>query len=124
MPYFTKQEHELATQFDKWLYFLKNLATLEDVPAILREDRFKQGFQIAEIANLNREEQRSYERSLMVYRDLKNVIDTAREEGIEQGLEQGRLEGIATLKKIREQMIAQGLDEVTITKLLGEGDTG
>ena len=57
----------------------------------------------------------NYERSLMVYRDLKNVIDTARDEGREEGREEGRAE---TLEKIRQEMLAQGLDEATITRIL------
>lgn len=115
MPNFTKTEVELVTHFDKWLYFLKHLATLEDIPAVLRETHFEKGFALAEVANLTPEERLNYERSLMVYRDLKNVIDTARDEGREEGREEGRAE---TLEKIRQEMLAQGLDEATITRIL------
>ena len=48
----------------------------------------------------------------MVYRDLKNVIDTAREEGREEGRELER-----TL--IREQLLARGIDPSLIEGILG-----
>jgi predicted transposase/invertase (TIGR01784 family) len=43
------------------------------------------------------------------YRDLKNVIDTGREEGWEQGLVQGREEGrLEAAKQMARQMKAAG----------------
>ena len=38
-------------------------------------------FKIAEIAKFNPDERMDYEESVKIYRDLKNSIDTAREEG-------------------------------------------
>ncbi|MBC6994299.1 hypothetical protein QWY85_09760 [Neolewinella lacunae] len=43
----------------------------------------------AEVAKLSSEERQTYETSLKHYRDLKNVIDTAREEGKKLGREIG-----------------------------------
>ena len=42
-------------------------------------------FEQASIAQFKPEERQAYESSLKYYRDLKNVIDTAREEGWEEG---------------------------------------
>ncbi|MEI6823810.1 MAG: hypothetical protein WCL51_17915 [Bacteroidota bacterium] len=42
-------------------------------------------FKIAEIAKFNPDERMDYEESVKIYRDLKNSIDTAREEGIGVG---------------------------------------
>jgi predicted transposase YdaD len=61
-------------------------------------------------------ERLSYERSLMVYRDLKNVIDTARDEGREEGREEGRANERAA---IRAQMTAKGIALATIESILG-----
>jgi predicted transposase/invertase (TIGR01784 family) len=52
MPLFTKQEHELETHFDKWVYFLKNLESFDHIPAILNEPVFQKGFEIAELSHL------------------------------------------------------------------------
>ncbi|MDR1407723.1 MAG: hypothetical protein LBJ23_06730, partial [Tannerella sp.] len=63
----------------------------------LRERVFGRLFHIAEIACFTPEEASVYEDSLKVYRDLKNVIDTAveeaREEGLKEGLKEGKIEG-------------------------------
>lgn len=42
---------------------------------------------MAEIAKFSPEEVQAYEDSLKSYRDLKNSLDTAREEGREEGIE-------------------------------------
>jgi hypothetical protein len=85
MPKFRKAEKNLETHFDKWLYAIKHLSALEQHPAKLRERVFKRLFSIAEIACFTREEATAYEESLKHYRDLKNTIDTAKEEGREEG---------------------------------------
>jgi predicted transposase/invertase (TIGR01784 family) len=81
MPHFIKQEHELETRLDKWLYFIKHLEDFENIPEIFRDDVFIQAFGKAEIANYSEEEKEYYQESLKIYRDLKGVIDTAFGEG-------------------------------------------
>ena len=81
MPKFTKTVKELNTRFDKWMYIIRNLNKLDRIPDELRESIFEKLFEVAEIARFTPEEVRSYEDSLKTYRDLKNSIDTAREEG-------------------------------------------
>ncbi|MEZ5038522.1 MAG: hypothetical protein R2828_01460 [Saprospiraceae bacterium] len=44
-------------------------------------------------ANFSLEDRQAYEDSLKYYRDLKNVVDTSREKGIEEGKIEGRIEG-------------------------------
>jgi predicted transposase/invertase (TIGR01784 family) len=82
MPKFNKALEELENRFDKWLYVLKNLERLHNIPAKFQDRLFKKLFAAAEIAKLSPEEARSYEDSLKVYRDMKNSLDTAREEGV------------------------------------------
>ncbi len=81
MPKFTKTEQDLETHFDKWLYVLKNLEDLTDRPKKLQEKVFNKLFAQAEIANYTDAEYAEYEESLKNYRDLKNSIDTAFDEG-------------------------------------------
>ena len=88
MPAFKKQAHELATRYDKWLYFLKHLEDFNDIPAILREPIFEKAFNIAEISNFNPMQMEAYQKSLLSYRDLVNVMNTKYEEGLEDGIEQ------------------------------------
>ena len=69
MPKFTKTVDQLETRFDKWLYVLKNLHKLQDIPKVLQERIFKKLFETAEIANYNPEEMTAYEESLKTLRD-------------------------------------------------------
>ncbi len=78
MPKFNKSIEELKTRFDKWLYVIKNLHRLDSIPNALREDVFEKLFETA--AKFTREQIISYEDSLKHYRDLKNSLDTARDE--------------------------------------------
>lgn len=81
MPKFSKDKSELQNHFEKWLFAIKNLSRLDRVPPRLQEQVFERFFEEAEIARFTPEEHENYEESLKVYRDLKNSIDTAREEG-------------------------------------------
>ena len=92
MPRFKKSEEELLTHFDKWLYVLKHLDKLQDIPPKLREKIFKKLFTQAEIAKLTPQEMRTYDESLKVYWDNYSVIETAKHEGREQGREEGATE--------------------------------
>lgn len=80
MPKFNKSIDQLETRFDKWLFVLKNLHKLDRLPENLKEEIFKRVFEVAEIAKFTREEYISYEDSLKYYRDMKNSLDTAKEE--------------------------------------------
>lgn len=94
MPLFCKQENELETHFDKWLYFLKHLDNFAHIPAILNEPIFQKAFETLEEANLTPEQFEQYQKSLLTYLELKGVVDTARDEGHEKGLEEGLQKGL------------------------------
>lgn len=89
MPKFTKQLSELETNFDRWLYVLKNMHKLDRLPDELHTELFERVFKVAEIAKFTQEEHRNYEDSLKSYRDMQNSIDTARAEGKEEGIALG-----------------------------------
>ncbi|MCI5125334.1 MAG: Rpn family recombination-promoting nuclease/putative transposase, partial [Candidatus Electrothrix sp. AR5] len=81
MPKFTKSLDDLESRFDKWLYVIRNLNRLERLPDTLREQVFEQLFDTAEIARFTPDQVRSYEKSLKYYRDMKNSLDTAFDDG-------------------------------------------
>jgi predicted transposase/invertase (TIGR01784 family) len=87
MPLFNKQESELQTHFDKWLYFLKNLESFDHIPAILNEPVFQKAFHSVELANLSQEQYTAYEQNLLDYLGVKAAMVTAREEGRQEGVE-------------------------------------
>lgn len=117
MPKFTKTEDELETPFDKWLYVLKHLPRLTERPAKLQERVFARLFEAAEIARFNRTELELYEDSVKVYRDLKNVIDTAKDDGgKEKALEIAR-KALAKNYSLAEIAELTGLSEEEIENL-------
>jgi predicted transposase/invertase (TIGR01784 family) len=89
MPRFNKSLLELLTPQDNWLYILKNLSDLTEVPEAFRKGILAKVFKVADMANLSREERRAYEESVKQYRDLKNVTDTAYFEGKIEGIAEG-----------------------------------
>ncbi len=90
LPKFTKTLEELESHFDKWLFLFRHLPTLDDPPPPLQEAVFDKLFAAAELANFSRQEQESYQQSLKYYRDLNNVMDTARQEAREEGRVEGQ----------------------------------
>ncbi len=116
MPKFNKSIDELETRFEKWLFVIKNLNRLERIPEALQEKVFVQLFETAEIAKFSQEEYQNYENSLKYYRDIKNSLDTAKEEGRLEGKIEGKLEG-----KIEDaiKMIEKGLEIPLIRDITG-----
>ena len=92
MPKFTKTEAELETLFDKWLYAIRNLASLMERPRALQEKVFQHLFEAAEIAKFDRKERFEYEESLKNYRDWFSVMQTAELRGEQRGMAEGRME--------------------------------
>ncbi len=118
MPKFNKTIDELETKFDKWLYAFKNLNLLEEIPKKLNENIFIKLFETAEIANLKFKDYKDYEESLKVYRDLKNSLDTSKEEGMEIGRAEGIKIGTEKGIKIgKEQGIKIGIEKNVINML-------
>jgi len=128
LPHFSKTLEQLDSLQDKWLYIFKHLHELHDIPAVLKESIFLKVFAVAKIAKFSRQEQQAYQDSLKYYRDLKNVTDTAREEGLEEGLQKGKQEGFeegllkgeqAGIEKAVSAMYRQGLSVDFIAATLG-----
>jgi hypothetical protein len=101
MPKFTKEIDELETHFEKWMYVLKNLKRLDNIPDKLREKIFERIFSVAEIAKLTPEEYRAYVDNLSSYRDLKNSLDYAEAKGRAEGKAEGEQERLKLLQEHR-----------------------
>lgn len=116
MPNFRKTEEELETLEDKWFYLLRHLAELQNRPQRLQDKVFDRLFEIAEIASFNPEEREAYEDSLKYYRDVKNSLETAREEGRGKGIRIGKKEEKIN---IALRMLAKGFTPAQIRELTG-----
>ena len=72
----------------------------------------RHGFLIQMIMKQVEERYISFETSKMAYRDIKNSVDTAKREGIAEGMEKRSLE-------IARKMLAKGIDEATVKEITG-----
>lgn len=108
LPNFTKTEDQLETLQDKWFFLFRHLHRLQEQPKKLQERIFNSLFKQANIARFKPEERLAYESSLKYYRDLTNVVDTARDEGREEGWEEGKKEG---KKEMVLNMLQAGLPD-------------
>ena len=74
----------------------------------------------AEIAKFTPQEMREYETSKMAYRDIKNSVDTAKREGIAEGIEIGMEKGMNQRSlEIARKMLAKGMDDASVMDITG-----
>ena len=62
------------------------------------------------------QELREYEASKIAYRDIKNSVDTAKREGISEGMEKGMEKKSLEIAK---KMLTKGMDEATVMEITG-----
>jgi predicted transposase/invertase (TIGR01784 family) len=103
LPKFNKDLDELTTLTDKWIYFMKNTPDLETIPATMEiVPELEKAFRIANQANLSLEELQKMEAQEMALEEERGVITRGIREGLElakiqlmqEGIEAGRQEGI------------------------------
>ena len=112
MPKFHKEEQQLETLLDKWLFVLRNLGRLMARPAALQERVFTRLFDAAEIARFSRQEVVEYEDSLKVYRDWYSVMQTQLDKGVAIGRQKGMAEGMEKgMAAGREKGLAEGMEK-------------
>ena len=96
--------------------------------SLLTDFGFDRLFEEAEIAKFTPQEMREYETCKMAYRDIKNSVDTAKREGIAEGMEKGMKEGLEKGRAegmnqrsldIARNMLADGVDINQIMKYSG-----
>ena len=112
LPKFNRTLEQLNTNFERWIFLLKNLPTFENRPPELRGKVFDKLFKYAEIEQLSQNEMEEYKKSVLEYDDIQDAIEYAkgvavesgRKEGLEEGLQKGKQEGIR--EGIREGLTA------------------
>lgn len=93
LPKFTKDERQLETIQDKWLYFVQNAGHLSLVPKALDEAPIREAFAIANTAALTPEELEQQERRHDFIRLQRGAQKKAFDEGQALGIAKGRAEG-------------------------------
>jgi predicted transposase/invertase (TIGR01784 family) len=108
MDKFEKSIEELENYYEKWLFILKNLHLLDEIPLELRDKAFQKLFNVAEIAKYDVKDRQKYEDSLKYYRDMENSLDLQYRTGRKEG----------TLE-IAKNAILEGADNHFISKITG-----
>lgn len=118
---FNKTPEECITGFDKWMYILKNMENLQEIPfKTYKNQLFQRLGELSKVTNLSGEERRQYERDLRWVRDYNAVMQYAIEEGQEKGRAEGRAEGQQLkAKEIAGNMKKSGMRIEDIAALTG-----
>ncbi len=108
LPKFNLQEHELETTIDKWCFFLKHAGDLEVIPEKLRDEPFRKAFELANRANMTKDEWEAYDAASMGIQDKRGIASAADQ----QGWKRRNLE-------LARAMQEEGLPTALIAKLTG-----
>lgn len=131
LPNFRKEDSEIKSVMDMWLYVFKHMSRLKEIPKFLDKRVFGLIFDIGEVSHLNSEDMNAYEWSLKDKRDAESIRLTAErigmEKGMEKGIEKGRQEerAKAEAEKLAEKrisaakMLNSGFDVQMIADILG-----
>ena len=115
-----KLEGECDNNFERWIYILKNMEKLKEIPYKEVNDMWADFEIVADTGSMSREERRDYESSLNSYRVLLSAFEQTaaegRAEGRAEGLAEGRAE--ALLSTVRNMRLL-GFSDDTICNITG-----
>jgi predicted transposase/invertase (TIGR01784 family) len=112
LPKFQKTLSELKNLTDKWIYFLKEAASLDGIPESLGEVvEIEQAINIANFINMSPEELEVVENRGIAMQDERGRIAYAEQLGVVKGETKGRLSQAITLVKL---LITQRFGEPSV----------
>ena len=114
LPKFTRELEDITPDsiLDGFFYCFKNMKHLEEQPRELEQEIWDQLFDAAQYARMNEQEKLAYIKEMNTARDIRNQIEYAKEEGLEQGMAQEKASIAKSLK-------AEGIDILIISKTTG-----
>ena len=119
LPLFNKEAEECENDFERWIYVLKNMETLNRLPWAAQSAVFKRLAEISDLSSLTREEREHYDSAIRIYRDNIYTMEGEREKGRAEGRAEGQFEEKeATIKRLHAMglsitQIAQGTNLTT-----------
>ncbi|GHT25554.1 hypothetical protein AGMMS4957_20550 [Bacteroidia bacterium] len=116
---FKKPENALVTDTDKWLYCLKHLSELSAQPAAIQGEVFDELFELAEFETLKEEDMRTYKKNLLQYNDVRSEVECAREEGIQQGMQNIKKSIQQNTYEIAQKCIREGMSLDLVIRITG-----
>lgn len=118
---FDKKIDELESYQEKWLYLLRDVQFLENMPKVFKgESSFETYFSAAETANFSKEEREQYDRDMITKTDIKYALEYSHEKGLAEGRAEGREEGREEEKATTARNLKSlGVPVETISKATG-----
>ncbi len=115
LPKFHKSLAELASLSDRWIYFLNEAVTLDEIPQQLGEvSEIELALNIANLANLTVAELEEVQRRAMLLQDERGRLTYAKEEGKEEGREEGQLtEARALVSRLLKKRLGEIPADIT-----------
>ncbi len=112
LPKFKQTLEQINTLTEKWMYFLQHTRELEAIPERMGNvAAIRQAFEVANQANLNRDELEELEHQSIFIQDQRNAISLANK--------QGREEGAFSMQKIIATNLLSTMGNVEIANLTG-----
>ena len=98
LPAFTKDEETCETDFERWIYILKNMEILQRMPFKARKSVLEELERLSELAAFSKEDRERYDESVKIYRDNlateQWALEMGEKKGLEKGIQIGREKGI------------------------------
>lgn len=117
LPKFQKQEQELETVLEQWIYFIKYAEDLTIIPESLTSTpEIVAAFEVAEQHGWTKEEIKVYEYWQMEEAGHKDALDAAKQDGKSEGKEEGKKE---KQDEIARKLLAAGVDRNVISQTTG-----
>ena len=96
LPLFARNEaDECKTDFERWIYILKNMSTFERMPFMAKNAVFKKLAEISDVRALSKSEMEKYDADLKNLRDAYATYEYAENKGMAKGMAQGMKQGMA-----------------------------
>ena len=107
LPCFDKSVDDCKSDFERWIYVLKNMETLNRLPWAAQNSVFQRLAEIAEVSAMTKEERIEYDGALKKYRDMLNTLRGAELRGESKGRAEGRAEErVALARKMKQRGMA------------------
>ena len=88
LPKFNKQETELTTIIDQWVYFIKNSENLEVIPESVKDDGLRNAYEDADKHNWTKAELEAYDYVLMREQDGRGQITFATKKAVKEAVKE------------------------------------
>lgn len=109
---FDKSDTECVTERDRMLFVLKNIGRMMSQPAWLQHEVYSRIFEACEIKMFSNEKRKEYESDMYDEKRYNSILNTAKEEGREEGARQAYVE-------MAERLLTKGMTVEEVASLTG-----